>query len=179
MKAIADVLKPDVRQGGFVVIKKEGVRAMVLGDCYEHLEAISLIDAVPDKIRQQFEVARDLILYGWFVYEFYTVASQQAFVCLEFALREACQVANDGVNPCKGRRKGLACHIKWALEHGLIPGGKYHEKLDQFLPCLRNSAAHGGETLLNYALAVPGLELVADLLNDVFSAEEVASCRAK
>ena len=60
-----------------------------------------------------------------------------------------------------------------------FPLGKYHEKLRQFLPNLRNSAAHGSDMLLNYAMAMPGLKLVAGLLNDVFSAEAVASCQAK
>ena len=179
MKALAEVLKPDVRQEGFVVREINGsVRAMMLGDCYKDIEAISLVATVPEKIQQQFEVARDLMLYGWFVYEFYTVAYQQALVCLEFGLREACEIVNGGVNPCE-KRKGLACYMKWAEKHGLIPLGKYHEKLGQFLPNLRNSAAHGSDTLLNYAMAMPGLKLVACLLNDVFSAEAVASCQAK
>ena len=35
-----------------------------------------------------FDTARNLYLYAWFVYRFYNVAEQQAFACLEMALRE-------------------------------------------------------------------------------------------
>ncbi|AWP23810.1 hypothetical protein C4901_11110 [Acidiferrobacter sp. SPIII_3] len=169
MKVLAELCQPDRRQFGTVG---------TVEDYYTALKALVLVDSVPEDIRKQFDIARDLMLYGWFVYEFYTVASQQALACLEFGLREACQIVNRGVNPC-GKRKGLRCYLEWVEKRGLIPKGKYHENISQFMAYLRNSAAHGSDTLLNYALAMPGLELVADLLNDVFSAKEVALCLRK
>lgn len=44
-------------------------------------------DAVPEKIRVQFETTKNLYLYAWFVYRFYPVAELHAFTCLELALR--------------------------------------------------------------------------------------------
>ena len=172
MKALVELCQPDRRQCGTV-----GTPA----DYHGALEALVLIDAVPDDVRAQFDVARNLMLYGWFVYEFYTISSHHAYTCLELGLRKACKALAGEGNPCKEIKKGngLGCYLTYLKERGIIPDGRYHEKIEAFLPMLRNSAAHGSDTLLNYALAMPGLELVADLLNDVFSAEGVASCQAK
>ena len=176
MKALTEILNPDVRQAALVTLDIGGWRPMEVRDCHRPLESILVMDAVPEAVRKQFDIARDLMLYGWFVYEFYTVAVQQAYACLEFGLREACKKVNNGENPCE-KKKGLACYITWAEKNGLIPAGKYHEELRLFVPALRNSIGHGSSTLFNYALAMPTLEIVADLLNVVFGSEEVKSKR--
>jgi hypothetical protein len=63
------------------------------------------VDIVPEKIGKQFDVARELMLYSWFFYEFYTVGTSQALACLEFGLQEAyiTSIGDDGQ-----KRKGLA-----------------------------------------------------------------------
>ncbi|MHB8390864.1 MAG: hypothetical protein ACYDBH_15005 [Acidobacteriaceae bacterium] len=149
-----------------------------VGDYYTALASLVLTDSVPEDICTQFDVARDLMLYGWFVYEFYTVAGQQALACLEFGLREACKIVNGGMNPCE-KRTGLRCYLKEAEKRGLISAGKYHEELSRLVSQVRNSLAHGSGTLFNYTLAMTNLRLTADVLNDVFSTEEVVSCRKK
>lgn len=169
MKVLAELCQPDLRQSFMVGEVK---------DYYAILEPLVLTKSVPENIGKQFDVARDLMLYGWFVYEFYTVASQQALACLEFGLREACKIVNGGINPCE-KQTGLRCYLKEAKNRGLIPTGKYHDELSRLVSQVRNSLAHGSSTLFNFALAMQNLKLTADVLNDVFSAEEVASCRAK
>ena len=176
MKALAEILNPDVRQAALVTLDSGGWRPTEIRDYHKLLDAVRVTDAVPEAIRKQFEVARDLMLYGWFVYEFYTVASAQALSSLEFGLREACQIVNDGVNPC-AQKSGLRCYIKEAKKRGLIPSEKYHEQLDLFLSSSRNDLAHGGETLFNYALAMPDLEIVAAILNHIFSSEAIVRSR--
>ena len=169
MKPLVELCQPDRRQYGTVGI---------VTDYYAAIEAVVLADAVPDDVRTQFEVARNLMLYGWFVYEFYTVASNQALASLEYGLREACQIVNGGMNPC-AKKSGLMCYLKEATKLGLVPAGKYHDKLAFVLSSFRNSMAHGGYTLLNYAMAMPNLEVSADLLNDVFNSEKVSACRPR
>lgn len=173
---LAEVLNPDVRQAALVTLDIGGWRPIGIRDYHTQLEALRVTDVVPEAVREQFDVARNLMLYGWFVYEFYTVASNHALACLEYGLREACQIVNGGMNPC-AKKPGLRCYLKKATKLGLIPAGKYHDKLDFLLSSVRNSIAHGGRTLLNYAMAMATLEVVADLLNDVFSSERVSSCR--
>ena len=170
MKPLAELCKPDRRQHGTV-----GTAA----DYHALLEALVLIDAVPDDVRTQFDVARNLMLYGWFVYEFYTVSSDHAYKCLELGLRKACEVLAGGADHCKEVKKsrGLSCYLTYLKTKGIIPAGRYHERIEMFLPMLRNDAAHGSDALLNFALAMPDLELVADLLNNVFSSNEVKAAQ--
>ncbi|WP_455387579.1 hypothetical protein [Petrachloros mirabilis] len=47
-----------------------------------------LSESAPGNVRALFDIARNLYLYAWFVYEFHNVAEQQVFACLEMALRE-------------------------------------------------------------------------------------------
>lgn len=53
---------------------------------HELISCISLSSNVPEKIKIQFETAKNIYLYSWFVYRFYPVAESQALVCLELAL---------------------------------------------------------------------------------------------
>lgn len=47
---------------------------------------MTLHDDVPEEIVIQFETAKNLYLYAWFVYRFYPVAQSQTYACLEFAM---------------------------------------------------------------------------------------------
>lgn len=52
------------------------------------LDEYTLNDCVPAKVQIQFETAKNLYLYAWFVYRFYLVAERQALTALEYGLRE-------------------------------------------------------------------------------------------
>lgn len=54
---------------------------------YSAIAPITLHPGVPEEIVIQFETARNIYFYAWFVYRFYPVAESQAYTCLEFALR--------------------------------------------------------------------------------------------
>lgn len=58
-----------------------------LVDYHKDVSTISLNDNVPREIALQFETAKNLYLYGWFVWRFFTVSEHHAFLCLELALR--------------------------------------------------------------------------------------------
>jgi hypothetical protein len=47
-----------------------------------------LAEYVPENIRQQYDTARNLYIYGYHVYRFYVVADKQLYSTLEFAIRE-------------------------------------------------------------------------------------------
>ena len=57
-----------------------------LADFHEDVSSIKLIDNVPRNIAIQFETTKNLYLYGWFIYRFYTVSEHHALACLELAL---------------------------------------------------------------------------------------------
>lgn len=81
---------PDPRTRHFVRVDPEtgATQPLSLFDQYKPIAAYTLSQAVPEDVRILFDTARNLYLYAWFVYRFYNVAEQQAFACLEMALRE-------------------------------------------------------------------------------------------
>lgn len=56
---------------------------------YKVVATLDLNATVPHDVTIQFEVAKNLYLYAWNVYRFYSVAEMQAFAALEFGLRQA------------------------------------------------------------------------------------------
>jgi len=67
-------------------IFKNGANAVA-----EHHRAVAnikLVETVPEKIFVQFETAKNLYLYSWFVYRFFPVAEHHALTCLELGLRQ-------------------------------------------------------------------------------------------
>ena len=69
---------------------------------YDRLKFSSLNLAAPEDVRRQFETARNLMLYAWFVFEFQTVAEMQAYGTLELALRTYFKNPTRQVNTKKG-----------------------------------------------------------------------------
>src|SRR5438309_3090633 len=63
-------------------------RPIELSDHYAEILSCSLNASVPENISQQFETARNVYLYAWFVYRFYPIAEHQSLACLELALRD-------------------------------------------------------------------------------------------
>jgi hypothetical protein len=69
--------------------RPRGDASLGAADIRERLEKnATLHKGVPQDIATQFEVARNLMLYSYFVFEFQTQAEFQAYAALEFALRE-------------------------------------------------------------------------------------------
>lgn len=54
---------------------------------HRDIQAIQLTVGVPEAVAIQFETARNLYLYAWYVYRFFPVAQSQALFALEFGLR--------------------------------------------------------------------------------------------
>ncbi|WP_244135120.1 hypothetical protein [Burkholderia sp. BCC0322] len=54
---------------------------------HRDIEAIQLPDHVPEAVCIQFETARNLYLYAWYVYRFFPVSQSQALFTLELGLR--------------------------------------------------------------------------------------------
>lgn len=113
--------EPDPRSTTFVRIDRTNgtCRAIELADHHEEISSYVLHAGVPEDIAIQFETARNLYLYSWFVYRFYPVAEHQSLACLEFALRERLK---DEIRKgeIKGKRPSLHPLLKHAVDHGLV-----------------------------------------------------------
>lgn len=88
LKEIDGILYPDVRNSFFSRLDRTGIRQDSLAEHHADIDSIRLSPAVPVDVTVQFETARNLYLYAWYVYRFYPVAQHQVLACLELGLRE-------------------------------------------------------------------------------------------
>lgn len=93
LRTLESLAFPDPREAGFGrgiadqnCLSAENQKHLVKR--IQIIDQFKLIDAVPEKIQVQFETAKNLFLYAWFVYRFYPVAERQALSTLEMGLRE-------------------------------------------------------------------------------------------
>jgi hypothetical protein len=86
---LANLGEPDVRMRSFVVDDGSGWRNLDQTDRHRAISRFALLSSVPEDIRVQFDVARNLYMYAWHVYRFHAVADQHALATLEMALRES------------------------------------------------------------------------------------------
>lgn len=187
LKPFDQILEPDSIQGGFALYNREtGVsRDRTLRDHYSGIESISLMQSVPESVRQQFDAARNLLLYSWFVYGFVPIAQLQAFSSVEYAIRIK-----------SGKPLMLTTGLKLAIEEHWIKDRGFHyfninvrhdmlgddtspasspdakdvqtyckTLLDTF-PYLRNELAHGNPMI--YPGGLDLFAICADLINQLF-----------
>jgi hypothetical protein len=121
LRPAEDACEPDPRNTMFVRIDRiNGTsRPMELGDHHELISAYVLHAGVPKEIVLQFETARNVYLYAWFVYRFYPVAEHQCLACLELALRERLK-EEIGTGKIKGKRPALRLLLRYAVDNGLL-----------------------------------------------------------
>ena len=89
LKPRDEVLLADVRNQNRVDLDLSTgfAKETTIDTFYEELEPVTLNVSVPVAVRNHFEIARNLILYSWFVYSFNVVAAMQAYASLEMAAR--------------------------------------------------------------------------------------------
>lgn len=116
------VCEPDSRTHAFVNVHRNtgAVTPRVIEDQYEAIACFELNEAVPKDVAIHFETAKNLYLYAWFVYRFYSVAEQQALASLEFALRE--RFPGFVGEEKKRHKRGFEPGLKQLLGHAIIEG---------------------------------------------------------
>lgn len=197
-KSLDEICSPDPRQQGIVVMDHgRGHRPIQLQDLYNEVAAIFLEGDPPESVAREFDKARNLLVYGWFVYEFGMPAMLQAHGTLELALREKFKAENI---PLDGR-PGLSWFLKQAIERKWIKDGdfphvvrnaerrremmegwpfsnepdpfdptatEYCEILSRSLPKIRNHLAHGSSMLQPPGHALLDLEICARIIDCLF-----------
>ena len=118
------VCDPDRRTHLFVNVNKNSgeVTPKVIDDQYQAIACFTLNSTVPSEVAAHFETAKNLYLFAWFVYRFYSVAEQQAIASLEFALRERLRdfVAAEKKKYPKSNEPGLKKLFGHALKERII-----------------------------------------------------------
>lgn len=123
LRPAIDVCEPDPRSASFVRVdcKIGTCRPVSIDDQHEHIASFALHSAVPEEIVLQFEVARNLYLYGWFVYRFSDVAQHHALACLELALRmRLAREIGEGRITSPRRKPTLGPLLRYAIDQGLV-----------------------------------------------------------
>ncbi len=161
----------------------------------ELLRAYELKPTVTDDVRKQFEVAKKLFVYGYFVYEFYTLATFTGILAVESALihrftdyhkadfrlskkdDRMSATSYEGVrmllrkgwklNDAPDFRGGFKSLLKWATGKHLInkPPG-----FVEFLPRIRGTFAHPlFQTVIPVDTAQLAIAGMVELVNELFS----------
>ena len=81
LRTLDSVMEPDPRNTYF------GLYAPSLEQRHKDIGALTLHSTVPKDVAIQFEIARNLYLYAWYVYRFHMVATKQVYATLELGLR--------------------------------------------------------------------------------------------
>jgi hypothetical protein len=87
LKSLAAIYSPDPRSNNQALLDIFQLGAIGIDEHHAKVASIKLAASMPEPIRVQFETAKNLYLYAWFVYRFYPVAEHHALTCLELGLR--------------------------------------------------------------------------------------------
>jgi len=171
----SDITTADERNLFFAVIDQSSgtSRKLAIKDIYNSINSIELAEPVPDSIRSQFNIAKNLAVYSWFSYSFHQVSEMKAFATVENALK--CVLGK--------HKKGFCGLLIKAVRLGLIkdngfthiakPNGpesiEYSEKLPEIMSKLRNNLAHGGTTL--HPGSVKNLLICSEVINQLYENE--------
>ena len=94
-------------------------------DAYQAISQIKLNSCVPEDVNLSFETAKNLFLYGWYIYRFYAIADHQVLNCLEFGLRKRFE------NEFPNKRAGLKVYLNHAINCGLVKSEGFRNWRDQ------------------------------------------------
>ena len=87
LKPIEALNNPDPTRFQVKAIRPSAVIAETLEDHYQRIQNISLLHSAPEAVYIEFDMARNLLLYSWFVFRFVAAAELYAYGALEHALR--------------------------------------------------------------------------------------------
>ena len=161
---LSNWLEPDDALKGFVRISPDGQPHTITGEEYlQHILRPKLHASVPSDVQALFEVARGVMVYGYFFYPLYTLAVEQLFRVVEATLAHKYKA----LRAPKSRRT-FEKRIEWLVEEGVISrqeSARWHAARQ-----MRNAASHPErQMILTPGNAIGILERVADDINSLFS----------
>ena len=123
LKSLEEINVPDERCAVFSRYDEHGLRDDSLPDHYADIAKFQLSQEVPRAVVIQYETAKNIYLYAWYVYRFYPVAEQQALSSLEMGLRNRFPgnlPLGYGYKDRPNHRPTLAPLLRYAIDQGLI-----------------------------------------------------------
>lgn len=173
-KSIESLAEPDERNSFWSVIDEDlgEFRPLSLEDIYQSISDVSLDSAVPEDIKSQFNVAKNLAAYSWYCYPFHQVCEMKAYSTVEYALKERLErqwpfpkLIQKSISWGLIKDKGFS-HLRQPVDEAST---EYSKSLIEIMPELRNGLAHGGTTL--HAGSITTLRISADFINQLYRNE--------
>lgn len=73
--------------GAFVKLSGGEATGITIEDLQHHISDIQLIPQVPDAVKRVFRIAKELYIFGYFRYSFFTVSAHYSYLALESAIK--------------------------------------------------------------------------------------------
>lgn len=168
-KKLGEVFQKDSKHGFLDQASTQAYELEGLHKCLAHFE---LGPAVPDDIRGQFNVARNMAIYTYFLYALAPEVHLKTYTVMEYALR---------VRSGAPKEKSFKQILKQAVSEGWIrdsgfqhleepsKANTYCKSLIDILPRMRNSLAHGSSMLDPSCLG--HIQKCCDFVNQLFKDE--------
>lgn len=155
-KAFDAILKQDERSKNVGLVRPRDYGT--LEGWHAYVDSVQLNHTTPDDVQRNFNRAKNLSLYAWYVYDFHQVAEMDAISTFEMALKKKFKQHN---MPIPQGLNNLYCR---AIEEGWI--SEHRENYGRFLAKYRNDLAHG--TTVLHEQSVRTLEICALYINQLF-----------
>ena len=148
----------------FVSVKPDGTSQSISAtDWAGKILAIEMPEAVPQDVKNIFDVARGTLCYGCYFYPLYTLGSEQCFRVLEAALRHKCR---DLGAPERVRRR-FGGMVDWLVTQGIIRD-EQRVRWDAARR-LRNMASHPERQSIKMpTMAVHELSIAVEMTTSLF-----------
>lgn len=179
LKRLDTLLDPD--PGGPVLHLPHGPRrtpgAATLVDLHARVDEIVVHEGVPGTVREAFDLARNALVYAWYVRGFAALAERQARLALSLGLaerarREVTEAMPDNLPGalCLALRQGWLDHA--ALAPAVAGEDRDNVEAGALAPLLQPVAgARGGGSRLALLTALQTLELCGGVLDLLFHGE--------
>ncbi len=157
-------MNPDPLMKNLTMFQDNKISIMSAEDWVISILKPKLLETVPLEICKLFEVARGSMLYGYFFYPLFTLASEQLFRVAEAAISEKCkQITAD-----KMGKKTFKDKVDRLNKDKLFSDEEYTKWSS--LRNLRNMASHPNEqTILPPGIAFEFIVNISELINSLFT----------
>ncbi len=163
--------QPDPVSAAFAGVSPlDGQFGSLSGDDWAyHVLAIPLAESVPEELRRLFEVARGTMLYGWFFYPAFTLASEQVLRVADAAVARRCRELE---SPRSVRT--LDKRLTWLGERGDLSAEDLYRW--DAVRHLRNLTSHPeDQNVLPPGMVISQLRLLAEAIGSLFARATDAS----
>lgn len=157
-------LEPDKALNGLHRVLPNGsTRPILPNEWIEDIQKPKLDDLIPFEIQKLFEVARGTMIYGYFFYPIFTLASEQFTRVAETAMNIKCSELN-----CPKSKNTFRKKIDWLLQESVLSDASY--KKWQSTVQLRNKFSHPSrQNIFNPAMAINLMDAIAKNINQLFN----------